>query len=240
MILHDGLLLLGGVVVLYLYDSALLLYHNEVVVIGGRRGCRVSGGSSFEFSGRRVFLPLPLCPHQPLFRLNWPERGVFEGDVPPLRYRRTRLALAALAPWMLLLLILFLAGLPYALFVSREVTTLLVWIVAVYAVIIAILAKVYVSRKALNLSGRAIASLALDSLLCAPFALNLVRKIGLQQRFDGDLRTVAATMLSPLALQDLTGILRERIAISLGFVEPQSAESRALDDYLHYFEGLRK
>ena len=182
MVLHDGLLLLGGVVVLYLYDSALLLYHNEIVVIGGRKGCRVSGGSSFEFRGRRVFLPLPLCPHQPLFRLSWPEDGVFEGRTQTLRYRRTRMALAALAPWMWLLLILFVAGLPYALFVSRDVAALLMWIVAVYSVILATLAQVYVSRKALHLSARAVASLAMDALLCVPFALNIVRKIGLRDR----------------------------------------------------------
>jgi hypothetical protein len=38
MILHDGLLLLGGVVALYLYDSALLLYHNDLVLIVRRNG----------------------------------------------------------------------------------------------------------------------------------------------------------------------------------------------------------
>ena len=240
MILHDGLLLLGGVVVLYLYDSALLLYHNELVLVGRRGGWRVSGGSAFELSGRHVFLPQPFCPHQSLFRLNWPEQGMVEGNAKPVRSHRVFVALELIAPWTLLLLVLFVVGLPYALFASHDTAGLLAWIVAVYVVIIAMLLHVYRYRKALNLSGRAVAAIALDALLCAPFALNVVRKISLRQRFDADLRAVAATMLPLPALHDLTAILRDRIKVSLGFVEPGTAESQALDAYLNYFEGLRK
>ncbi|GLQ48226.1 hypothetical protein GCM10007862_32770 [Dyella lipolytica] len=240
MILHDGLLLLGGVVALYLYDSALLLYHNEVILISSRRGCRISGGSAFELGGRYVFLPLPLFPHQPLFRLTWPQQGVFDGSVQPVRFHRVRVALEVIAPWTLLLLALFVVGLPYVLFVSRNATALLAWLAVVYAVIVVTLMQVYRYRKALNLSSRAVAAIALDAVLCAPFALNVIRKIGLRQRVDVDLRTVAATMLPAPALHDLTGILRERIKTSLGFVDPDTAASRALDAYLNYFEGLRK
>lgn len=240
MTLHDGLLLLGGVVALYLYDSALLLYHNEIILVSGRRGCRISGGWAFELSGRHVFLPLPLCPHQPLFRLSWPQQGVFDGSVQPVRFRRVQVALEVIAPWTLLLLMLFVVGLPYVLFVSRDVTALLAWLAMVYAVIVVTLLQVYRHRKALNLSGRAVAAIALDAVLCAPFALNVIRKIGLRQRVDIDLRAVAETLLPAPALHDLTGILRERIKTSLGFVDPDTAVSHALDAYLNYFEGLRK
>jgi hypothetical protein len=238
MTLHDGLLLLGGVVALYLYDSALLLYHNEIVVIGECRGYRVSAGSGFELGGRHVFLPQPFCPHQSLFRLSWPQQGVLPDGAQAIRMRRVRVALAMLAPWTWLLFLLFVAGLPYALFVSGHIEVLLAWIATVYGVILATLALVYRLRKALNLSGRAVAAIALDALLCAPFALNIIRKIGLRQHFHVDLRAVARTVLPDAAIRELTAILRQRIHTSLGFIEPDQAASHALGAYLEYFEGL--
>jgi hypothetical protein len=238
MILHDGLLLLGGVVALYLYDSALLLYHNDLVLIVRRNGYGISGGSAFELGGRHVYVPPPLCPHQALFRLNWPQRGVADVEARPLRLRRTTLALAALAPWMWLLLALFAVGLPYALFASGNLLVLLGWIIAVYVTIIATLLQVFRYRKALNLSRRAVLAIAADALLCAPFALNIVRKIGLRQRIDVDLHALAASMLSPAAVRELTGVLGQRIKLSLAFAEPGRADAQALHAYLHAFEEL--
>lgn len=237
---HDGLLLLGGIVALYLYDSALLLYHNEIVIVSGRRGCRVSGGSTFELRGRHVFLPNPLCPHRPLFRLSWPGYGQCSGGMQPLRSHRVIVALSATAPWMLLLLFLFAVALPYTLFVARNMEALLAWIVSVYAVIVFTMLHVYRYRKALHLSRRDVGAVALDALLCAPFALNIVRKIGLRQHFDGDLCALAATRFSPQAVDDLAGVLRERIQGSLHFIEPDAPAFDALNTYLHHIEGLRK
>jgi hypothetical protein len=240
MLLHDGLLLMGGVVALYLYDSALLLYHNEIVVVSQGGGCRISGGSTFELGGRHVFLPHALCPHQPLFRLSWPEQGVVDASAKPVRCRRTLVALSVIAPWMTLLLTLFVFGLPCVVFASNGAAALLAWIVAVYAAIAATMMHVYRYRKALNLSGRAVAAIALDAMLCAPFALNIVRKIGLRQRLDVDLRTLAAAVLPAPAVQDLADVLGRRIKISLEFVEPESEAAHALHAYLNDFEDLRK
>jgi hypothetical protein len=141
---------------------------------------------------------------------------------------------------MLLLLFLFVIALPYALLVLQSAQALLAWIASVYVAIILTLFHVYRHRKALNLSGRAVAAIALDALLCAPFALNIIRKIGLRQRFDGDLRVVAATRLSPQAVNDLAGVLHERIHASLHFIEPDTPAFEALKAYLHHFEGLRE
>ncbi|MBE1159419.1 hypothetical protein [Dyella acidiphila] len=239
MSLHDGLLLLGGVVALYLYDSALLLYHNEIVLIGAGGSYRVSAGSGLELGGRHVLLPSPWLPHQPLFRLSWPQQGVYAHEPQSMRNRRVRIGLTAVAPWVLVLLILFGAGLPCVLFVSGRLDVLLAWITLVYAVIVLALLQVYRHRKALNLSGRAVAAIALDALLCAPFALNIVRKIGLRQKLDVDLRTVAKSLPAP-ALAELTVILRQRIHTSLGFVEPGDAATHTLTAYLAAFEELHR
>lgn len=240
MTLHDGLWLLGGVVVLYLYDSALLLFHNEIVLIGKRHSYGISAGSGLELGGRHVFLPSPLCPHQSLFRLSWPRRGGSAESKQVTRIWRVRVVLASLAYWMFLLLTLFAVGLPYVLFVARDLQWLLAWMTTVYAAIAIVLVQVYRYRKALNLSRRAVVAIAFDALLCAPFALNIVRKIGLRQRFEGDLRVVASNMLPSDARHQLLGILRQRIQTSLSFVESDEAAAHALTDYLSDFEGLCK
>lgn len=240
MTLQDGWMLLGGVVVLYLFDSALLVYHNEIVLTGTRGGWLVSGGSAFELGGRRVFLPHPLCVHRPLFRLAWSVSEVRQDESALPGLLRVSQALRDIAPWTMALLLLFAMGLPCVLFALHAMAWLLAWLVSVYALIVGMLVHVYLRREALGLSGRAVAAIALDAMLCAPFALNTVRKIGLQQQFALDLREVATHLLSASSLKQLTDVLQARVTESLGFVEPENDPSESLRMYLSYFEGLRK
>jgi hypothetical protein len=233
MILSDPWMLMGAVLGLYLYDAALLLFHNEVVLEVRRRDFVVSGGSALEFGGRHLFLPNPCCPHRVLLRLAWSAAAS-----PPrqrARWQRARLTLVTLAPWTWLLLGLFFVGLPGALWLGTHVV-LLGWLLSTYLVIVAMLVQVYRCRKALNLSARAVLALAFDALLCAPFALNIVRKISLRQEAVPDLRRAASSLLSPIQQTVLLGLLRERIRTSLDFVEPGSAASNSLRACLKHFE----
>lgn len=231
--LHDQWLLMGGVVGLYLYDSALWLFHNEIVLEARRRNYHVSGGGILEFGGRHLFLPNPCCPHRVLVRLSW--SAVESSDRRGTRWIRTRLALSVIARWTWMLLGLFFVGLPCALWVGTN-AVLLSWLVLTYLVIGAMLMQVYRYRKALNLSRRAVIALAFDALLCAPFAINTIRKISLRQAAPS-LRTAASSLLSSTENAVLTGILRERIQTSLSFMEPGSDASDALLAYWKHFEG---
>lgn len=233
MTLHDQWLLMGGVIGLYLYDSVLLLFHNEVVLEARRGGYIVSGGSKLEVGGRHLFLPNPCFPQRMLVRLSWPY-----DSLPGLRlarWKRAKLALSVVAPWTWMLLGLFFVGLPCALLVGTDVT-LLGWLLLTYLTIAAMLVQVARHRKALNLSPRAVVALAFDALLCAPFALNIVRKISLRQVAPASLHAFASSTLSPAENAVLAGILRERIRTSLDFVEPGSETSDALHACLKRFE----
>jgi len=232
MALSEPWVLMAGVLGLYLYDAALLLFHDEVVLEARRRGFVVSGGSSLELGGRHLFMPNPCCPHRVLLRLAW------SGTASPLqrvRWQRVGFTLAALAPWTWLLLGLFFVGLPCALWFGSH-AVLLGWLLLTYLVIVVMLAQVYRRRKALNLSARAVLALAFDALLCAPFALNIVRKISLRQQAVPDLRRAAASMLTPAQQATLLDLLRGRIRTSLDFVEPGSAASDSLQACLTHFE----
>lgn len=224
-----------GVVGLYLHDSVLLLFHNEIVLEAKRSGYNVSGGAALEFGGRHVFLPNPCCPHRMLIRLSWAAGGASDVHTQPIRWKRVGCALSAVAPWTWTLFGLFFLGLPCALWLGTN-AVLLSWLALTYLVLATMLMQVWRHRRALNLSRRAVAALAFDVLLCAPFAINIIRKISLRQAPAPDLRAVASSMLSPAENVVLAGILRERIQVSLGFMELGSEAGDALNAYLKHFE----
>jgi hypothetical protein len=66
-------------------------------------------------------------------------------------------------------------------------------------------------RAALRLSGAACASLAFDALACAPFAINLVRKIALRTRLEGDPVAFAAAHFAPADRAALRALLARKL-----------------------------
>ena len=236
MTLQDQWWLMAGIVGLYLYDSALLLFHNEIVLEARRDGYLVSGGTAMEFRHRRLFLPNPLCPQRPLIRMAWRVDEPIDKVPQRLPGPRVRLSLSVIAPWTWLLLGLFFVGLPTTLWFGTE-QLLLGWLVLTYLAIALMLGRVWRYRKALNLTNLAVAALAFDGLLCAPFAINMVRKISLRQPHPTSLRALAAGTLSPAENTALCRILRDRIQTSLAFHESDTAASDALRGYLKHFES---
>jgi len=233
MLLHDQWLLVVAVAGLYLYDSAMLLFHNEVVLEARGQRYVISAGSAMEFGGRHPWLPNPCFPHRALARLSWPLAG--SPDWRPARWRRARLALSVIAPWTWWLLGLFFVGLPLVLRFGSDVV-LLGWLVLTYLSIAAMLAQVWRRRKVLGLAPRAVLALAIDALLCAPFALNMVRKISLRQSASASLRGFTSSMLSAAERTAVAGLLRDRIHTSLDHLEPGSEAGAALGAYLDLYK----
>lgn len=212
--------LLGGIVLMYLYDSALLLYHDEVALQTRRGGTIVDGGLLLELGGRLLFVPNPLTPHRPLYRLSWrppASRPGAGGGATGLRRQAWRLSV--LAPWVLLLLGLFFVGLPACLWLSGTHAALLAWLAATYASILGLLGMAIVQRRRLALTSRQLWPLARDALLCPPFALNMLRKISLEQGRRLDLRAVLSDTAGTGASMALARAVQSRIATSLTFAE---------------------
>lgn len=226
--------LLGGIVLMYLYDSALLLYHDEVA-FEARGGGIVSGGLVLELGGRLLFVPNPLAPHRPLYRLSWlaAARPGSGGGAASLRRLAWRLSI--LAPWSLLLLVLFFVGLPACLWLAGTNAALLAWLAATYASILAALGVAVVQRRRLALTNRQLWSLARDALLCPPFALNLVRKISLEHSRRLDLRAVLSDTAGAGATADLARGVQSRIATSLTFAEAGGDQEAALRGAMAFY-----
>lgn len=221
--------LVGGVVLMYLYDAALLLYHEEVAFEARGRGAPVAGGLMLEVGGRQLFLPNPFTPWRPLYRLSWTLQshptGRRKGAASPARLAACS---SVLVPWIGLLFALFALGLPACLWPGRGAAVLLGWMVATYATILTTLGVAYAHRRRLGLTGGQVGALARDALLCPPFALNLLRRVSLEQGHRLDLREVLAGSPASHATTALARMVQARIATSLTFAQADGEEERAL------------
>jgi hypothetical protein len=220
-----------GAIAFYLYDSAQLLWHNELMFVRAGRRWLAEGPSTVSLSGRRVYLPNPLLPQRPGFRIHWTladERTA--ADAPSDEFLR------ALKPigFVTLLLACMLVLLPLVSWTLGTSLALLLLFAAYYLCVLVALAIMLWRRKALQLSGGACASLVFDSLACAPFAANLVRKIALRRGLDGDPLLFAGTHFGTAGREALRAQLLRKIE------EQQAGEAPSPERRAQIAELLRK
>ena len=195
MLLEAEIGLMLAVVGLYLYDSALLLYGNEGVVSAvGRSRWSVGFASSITLRGRNLFIPSPLFPHRPIFRLAWnPQAGAAAADP---AWTERRALFRPLAPFVWGMLVAIFVLLPLGLFSRLGDAMVLAAFALLYANILVLLGWLALRRARYGLSGGRLARLAFEVLVCSPFALNLVRKLSTEMPVDEDL-VRAARRLQP-------------------------------------------
>lgn len=211
---------------LYLYDSALLLYGNEgVVTTQGGSGWRVAFGSAIELRGKALFVPAPLFPHRPVFRLAWNFAGAGGGD-PGWTARRALLAPLAPAIWVMAAALFVL--LPLGLFTRLGESMLLAALALLYGGVIGALAWLAFRRARLDLAPRRLAQLAFEALLCPPFALNLVRKLSAEFSVEEDLVGAARRLLRAPDWEAARGAFLARLDEELEQEEGNEARLAAL------------
>lgn len=212
-----------GAIAFYLYDSAQLLWHNELLFLRTARGWRAEGPSDTSLSGRRVYLPNPLLPQRPGFKVHWSLPDQRASPSPPpaelLRALRPIGALTLLLAWLLLLL-------PLVSWTLGTGLAMLALFAAYYLIVIIALALVLRRRRALQLSGKACAALVFDALACAPFAANLVRRIALRLDLAGDPVAFAAEHFDPAARASLRVLLQKKLDEAQA-AEPATPERQA-------------
>jgi len=227
--------LMAGVVGMYVYDAALLLYHNEIVFFQRRDGrWSFSAGSDFELAGRHVYIPPLLGTDRLLLRLRWSSQHVPCTDAPLRGLRAWRAGVAATTLPVALVTVLF-ALMPAVLFTSAW--ALLMWMLVLYATIGVAVWRAWRVRKLTGLHGKAFASLASDALLCAPYALNLVRKQGLHATARFDLVAVAHALLDADERGRLTTTIHSRLQRQMDLEDLDSERHAQLQTYLQQIEG---
>lgn len=197
-----------GAIAFHLYDAAQGLWHNEVLFERAGARWRILADSPVRRWGRRLVLPNPFTPQRPLFRMAWSlddARPASDADLAPL--------LRALRPLGVIcqaLLLLLLALWPLCWVVGAGLSVLALF-ATYYLLVIGALALVWVRRGPLTLTPRAFWSLAFDVLACAPFAINLVRRLSLRHGIAGSPVEFAARRFDARTRAVLAGLIRARL-----------------------------
>lgn len=197
-----------GAIAFYLYDSAQLLWHNELVYLHGAGRWRAAGPSTVSWWGRRLYLPNPLLPQRPGFKVLWSLSDTRPAAPPvPAEFLRALRPIGFIGVLLCGLLVL----LPLISWTLGTGLVMLLLFAAYYLLVLLALAFVLARRATLRLSGPACASLAFDALACAPFAINLVRRIALRRGLDGDPVAFAATQFAPPERAALRALLERKL-----------------------------
>lgn len=179
-----------AVIGLYLYDSAQLLYCNEAVLIpAGKRGWIAGFGSdNFGVMGKELYIPNPFRMHRPLFRLSWKFESSDEVFEP---WEPHRGVLSPLAPLVWSMAISLFILLPLGLFTRFGDLILLLALVLLFSSILVALVWLWFHRRDFHLSDKRLAGLAFESLICPPFAINLIRHVAVAMPIHEDFISAA-------------------------------------------------
>ncbi|MCP5265721.1 MAG: hypothetical protein H6934_06400 [Burkholderiaceae bacterium] len=214
-------LLMLAVAGLYLYDSAQLLYCNEAVLIpAGKRDWKAGFGSAnFSVLGRELYVPNLLLIHRPLFRLSWS----FERSGGPSEpWEPAHGAFLPLAPLVWNIAIALFVLLPLGFFTYLGDFALLPALLLLYANMLLALGWIWFHRRNFQLSGKGFASLAFECLICPPFALNLVRRVGLGMPVREDLVSAARRLQREADWAQTRDRLIARLANEIESEDPKS------------------
>ena len=239
------------IVALYLKDSLLPLRSDEAVLVrglGGQGGRWHAGfgARGYKLAGREPWLANPFTPHAPVFRLGWAMRAAGSAGAPPssslpqslplslpLSLPPTALLsvpppLAWLAPFAWVSWGLLFVAIPTAVVAQWGVLAVLSAVGLLYLNIVAALAVTWAQRGPLGLSGRALAMLAFECLVCAPYSANLVRRLSLLSPSAEDFTAAASRLLPPDALAEVHRECLARIDEQIEAEPEDSAAARAL------------
>lgn len=227
--------LLAGVVAMYLYDAVQLLYHNEVVfheVRGGKWSFSV--GSDFELGGRHLFLPPLLAPMRGLLRLRWTS---LQAPLPaaPLHGLRAWKAGAAACAWPIFVVACLFAAMPAVVYCS--IIVVLAWMVVLYVAIFVAVLRLWRVRRATGLGRKETAGITSDALFCAPYALNVARKLGVRAGDRFDLVTVAHALLEAPERARLIRAIQGRVRLQMELEDLQGDRYAQLRDWSQKIEG---
>jgi hypothetical protein len=197
-----------GAAAFYLYDSCCLLWQNELMFTRGRNRWLVHGGTELRVSGRRVFLPNPLLPSRAQVQVRWSLSETRPDDGNPSADWLLALRPIAVINQMQLLLLL---ALPLIAWTLGAGLVLLCLFAVFYICTLAALTIAWRRRGAMGLPTRAFWFLVLDALACAPFAVNLTRKISMRHGVAGDPLRFAARNLDAAARDTMRQLISARV-----------------------------
>jgi len=218
--------ILLAICIFYLYDAAVGLQAGEGLLRRTRSNSWRAQLATQGFELRRAYLLWPpvLQPHQPVYRLRWNPGHIRLPDESPAVQELARHA-ASFAPFVLplyLLALLLFGALPASFFVLHSETAQLVALALIYLSTLWLALLCVRHGRLGHTEARTARSVAIQILLCPPFALNAVRKLSLACSPACDLPQAARQLAAPGDWQALAKAMHATI-------EEQIAELRDSD-----------
>lgn len=228
------------IVALFIQDSLLFLRPDEgVFVRGARNRWRAGFGTrSWRLSGKEPYLCNPFTPHAPVYRMRWqmtgsPKRTV--NAVPAVDWLSTE---EAVVPRRLLSVLVWITWaelfvlIPLSLSGSLPVVAPVEAAALLYLNIVLSISVTWVWRRPIGLPGKVFAKTAVECLLCAPYAANLVRRIGFARDMEGDFLAVAERLLNGERLRsaqrECLARINEQMELEVGDDEAASLRLKQL------------
>jgi hypothetical protein len=167
-----------GIVLFYLYDSSVLLYKNELKLIRYKSGLILRFSKDISrFMKRYLYLPNPFTPTIVEYQLLYPPKVPIYNDHCWMLFTVIDHVLTSLKPWTVLISLQLFTVIPFISIYYGSGPELLVAFSAVYATIILEFISLYKYKSLLGNHDLKYSLLFAESLLCPPFAVNIIRKI---------------------------------------------------------------
>lgn len=232
MMLSAELELAGLIYALYLQDAVVLLHSNEGVLTRTGQGhwALGLGASNWRIRGKNLYWPLPFTVHRPHYRLRWD----FEASptnpaaASPPRWAPKLEAFKGLGWFTALSVVLQLLVFPVVMFAYPTNVAVIATLVAIYACVLASLGVVWRGASTWGYSGRKLAGLCFECLVCPPLAINLVHRLSLDLCKTADLLATAETLLPPDAWLAARKNLCVRLEDQMSLEPDDSPRLRAL------------
>jgi hypothetical protein len=224
MTLSSEVLLMAAIGGLYLFDSAQLLYTNEGLLSpSGKSGWTlILGAENLRVSGRDIVLPNPLLMHRPLYKYSWSfEYAAADSDwIPPST------DFLPMLPMLWSMALALFVCLPLGFFTALGDRALLLGVIVFYGSALLAIFWLTANRRKFALPGKKLGALAFESLICPPFALNLVRHVSLAMPPQGDLVEIGRRLLGGDRWNSARRVLLDRLDDDIEGELPES-ERRA-------------
>lgn len=239
MTLSFEVLLVLGVLGFYVFDSAMLFFSNEFAYIQSKgKWLFAYPGSCCQILGRNLYIPNPLTPARPLFRLCWFDSVTNEQQEDYEALQQFVDALKPLRYFTMVLFALLIVGLPVMIYMNGSDWALIFLFSLIYITVGGMLIQIYLQRKELSLPTKTFVKFAFDSLLCVPFSLNVLRKITMHRIFVGDPIKLAQKLFDETDFIQLVNVICNRIDEELEYEEKESARYEMLNHYKMQIMGM--
>ncbi|MFW1780686.1 hypothetical protein ACG9XY_08850 [Acinetobacter seifertii] len=208
-------LLVLGIVGFYIYDSTYLYFYNEFII---KKGLKHSFKAQFiskklNFLNKYLVIFEFFLPYQLVFKCSWRLNDFKNQVLSREDIENIQLITATLKPLQfvnIILFILILILLPIIFLLKLNYVILAITITTIYFLNLINIFYVISKRKKLKLSWSKVSQLALDTFLCPPFSLNLLRKISLNYAVKSEGTLLAKQILTKKGYQEfLNNILKD-------------------------------